>query len=37
MFLIGGGEEWATVQWERSMWLGKGVDGIFERLWLKKF
>jgi hypothetical protein len=28
MVLIGGAEEWAAIQWERSMWLRKGGGGI---------
>jgi hypothetical protein len=28
MVLIGGAEEQAAIQWERSMWLRKGGDGI---------
>jgi hypothetical protein len=26
MALIGGGEELAAIQWEKSMWLGENVD-----------
>jgi hypothetical protein len=26
MVLIGGVEEWATIQWEKSMWMTKRSD-----------
>jgi hypothetical protein len=31
MVLIGGAEEQVAIQWERSIWLRKGDDGIFDR------
>jgi hypothetical protein len=31
MVLIGGMEEQAAIQWDRSMWMRKGGDRIFER------
>ncbi|KDR11802.1 Tubulin alpha-4A chain [Zootermopsis nevadensis] len=33
MGLVGGVEEWAAVQWERSMWLRKGGVDILEPTW----
>jgi hypothetical protein len=31
MVLIGGAEEQTAIQWDRSMWLRKGGDGILRR------
>jgi hypothetical protein len=37
MVLIGGAEEWAAIQWEKSMWLRKRSDKkLFEGHMLRK-